>query len=325
MVEFLQRSFQEHSIAWIVLSGVIGAAVKFLFDEFLGPWLSDARAAAKVLRRYRYPLLRAADTLDRRLENFVRFADRGWFNDKSDDYYRLSTLYVWGGFFAWAKILEDAAFIDFLSSRRARNFSIHFYRTFKALTGFNYFPTEANQRLANQDDAVITRLVLTAIGELMVTNRAATADGKPAVLEFVAFTQKYPSDEAFKRWFGCVERFLGAINHDRNDPRWNRLLVFATNLRIFVTYLDPRTRQHSGRSIPYLGHMHLEVAKRVRREIELAGHADLLPELRDRSPVSRRLAAFRIARRARRQEKLERAAREKAKPKSRAPGSGVVG
>jgi hypothetical protein len=320
MLEFLQRSFQEHSIAWIVLSGLIGAAVKFLFDEFLGSWLSDARAAAKVLRRYRYPLLRAADTLDRRLENFVRFVDRGWFNDKSDDYYRLSTLYLWGGFFAWAKIIEEEAFIDYLSSRRARPFSVHFYRTFKALTGFYYFPVVAHQRLSNQDESAINRLVLTAIGELMVTSRPATADGKPAVLEFGTFTQKYPSDEAFKKWFGYVEQFLGAIKHDRADARWNRLLVFATNLRIFVTYLDPRTRQTAGRSIPYLAHMHPEVAKRVRREIELAGHADLLPELRDHSPVLRRLAAFRIARRARRQEKLERAARENDRTKSRAPG-----
>jgi hypothetical protein len=48
----------------------------------------------------------------------------------------------------------------------------------------------------------------------------------------------------------------------------------------------------------------------MRREIELAGHADLLPELRRRSFISRRLEAFRIARRARRQARLERAARE---------------
>jgi hypothetical protein len=309
MLEFLQRSFQEHSIAWLALSAIIGAAVKFLFDEFLGPRLSDARTTARMLRRFRYPLRRAADTLDRRLENFIRFVDRNWFNDKSDDYYRLSTLYLWGCFFAWAKIIEEAAFVDYLSSRRSRQFSVHFYRTFKGLTGFSYFPVDVTQRLANQDDAVINRLVLTAIGELMITERATTAENRQEVLEFCAFTQKYPSDAAFKKWFGLVDQFLGEITNDQLNARWNRLLVFATNLRIFVAFLDPRTRQTAGRSIPYLDQMHPEVAKLMRREIELAGHADLLPELRGRSFISRRLEAFRILRRARRQESLRRAAR----------------
>jgi hypothetical protein len=310
MLDFLQRSFQEHSIAWLVLSAVIGAAVKFLFDEFLGPRLTDARATAQMLRRYRYPLLRAADTLDRRLENFVRFADRNWFNDTADDYYRLSTLYLWGCFFAWAKVIEEAAFIDYLSNRRSRQFSVHFYRAFKGLTGFSYFPVDVPKRLVNQDEAVINRLVLTAIGELMLTERARTAEHSQAILTFSAFTQSYASDVAFKKWFGFIEQFLGAIEKDKSNARWNRLLVFATNLRIFVVFLDPRTRQTAGRSIPYLDRMHPEVAKLMRREIELAGHADLLPELRRRSFISRRLEAFRIARRARRQARLERAARE---------------
>ena len=104
------------------------------------------------------------------------------------------------------------------------------------------------------------------------------------------------------------------ITNDRSNARWNRLLVFATNLRIFVVFLDPRTRQTAGRSIPYLDRMHPEIAKLVRREIELAGHADLLPELRRRSFIPRRLEALRTARRARRQERLERVRRTTDRP-----------
>jgi len=75
-----------------------------------------------------------------------------------------------------------------------------------------------------------------------------------------------------------------------------------------------RTRQTAGRSIPYLDRMHPEIAKLVRREIELAGHADLLPELRRRSFIPRRLEALRTARRARRQERLERVRRTTDRP-----------
>lgn len=165
MDNFLLRSIEEYSVLWVVISagvgGVIGAFLKYLFETVFASRYQHRVTARIMLRRYRFPLLRASDSLDKRLENMIRFIERKWYEDPKDDYYRLSTLYLFGSYLGWCKILEDAAFFEFVTSdRKAREFSIHFYRVFKTLTGFWYFSGLDDGEIEGVEEATVPRLAL---------------------------------------------------------------------------------------------------------------------------------------------------------------------
>lgn len=272
-MDIVLRSIEEHSLLWVVVSagfgGVIGALIKFVFETVIALRYQHRISAHKLLRRYRYPLLRAADVLDRRLENIIRFAEKHWYDDPGDDYYRLSTLYLFGVYLGWCKILEDAAYLEFeASDHRARAFSVRFYRVFKALTGFWYFSGIDEGEVEGVEAATVPRLALTAIGELMCLRPRDGVDELPGTLGFVEFTEQLQASPVFQKWFRYLES--GILAGQRVSPsaaRWNRLLVVASLLRAFVSYLDPKGRQTAPRQIGYLRQMHPKVAERVRVEL----------------------------------------------------------
>jgi hypothetical protein len=74
-VETLSKSFNEHSILWLVLSsligGIVGAAIHSMFEEIINPRLRERRKIEKVVRRYTVPILRSADSLRGRIFNFL--------------------------------------------------------------------------------------------------------------------------------------------------------------------------------------------------------------------------------------------------------------
>lgn len=273
MDSFLLRSIQEHSVLWVLISaglgGIIGALIKFLFETVAALRYQQEVTARKMLRKYRYPLLRAADSLDRRLENMITFIDKKWYEDPQDDYYRLSTLYLFGSYLGWCKTLEDEAYLEFeTSDRRAREFSIGFYRVFKALTGFWYFSDLDEGEIAGIEEATVPRLALTAIGELMLQNPSEAKDQMPKLLGFVEFSKQLKESSEFRKWFGYLEeRILTNHKPSKSSARWNRLLVVASLLRAFVTFLDPKGRQTTPRQIHYLKRMNPKVANKVREEL----------------------------------------------------------
>jgi hypothetical protein len=282
-LDWLLNSFEEHSVIWILISagvgGIIGALVKFVFEQVLGPKYERKRSAKAALRKYSYPLLRAADTLDRRVQNFIRFVSKKWFDDPKEDYYRLSTLYLFGCYFGWCKILEDEAFLEFeLSDRKARDFNIQFKRVFKGLTGFYYFQDLNATEMPAIETAQVPRLALTGIGELMIKKPVEAKDALPTVLDFIEFTREYKDSPDFKKWFSYLECILSNLRRSVKDARWNRLVVFAINLRIFVSFLDPAKRHIAPRSIYYLEYLHPKVAKLVRNEIEESGYSHLIAD-----------------------------------------------
>lgn len=257
---------------------MIGALIKFAFEQVLGPRYQRGMTAEAVLRKYLYPILLAADALDRRLENLIRFADPKWFDDPKDDYYRLSTLYLFGCYFGWCKILENEAFLQYeVSDRRSKNFSIHFKRVFKGIDSFYYFQ-DLGERVSTIEKATVPRLALTAIGELMIKEPAGTKDSLSTVLGFVEFARSYETSPDFKKWFLFLEKLLSGLKRSSNDLRWNRLLVLAVNLRVFVSFLDPRNRQTTPRKIYYLERLHPKVAARVRKELIESGYSGMIAE-----------------------------------------------
>lgn len=279
-MDALFRSFEENSIIWILLSlgvgGVIGATIKLLFEQVFGPGLESKRTAKRALSTYTYPLLRAADALDARLANLIRFVDSGWFDDEDDSHYRLGTLFLLGSYFGWCKILEDAAFLEFQGSdRKARRFNTHFYRVFKALTAHYYIQDLGNAQESPGETGNVPRLAITAIGELMTVGEEDQQDAR-RVLPFLEFTRRYEASEDMRQWFAYLTRLFGHLRRSKSDPRWNRAVVLATNLRVFVAHLDPRGRGTSRRRIHYMKHLHPTVAERVRNEIVASGYGRMI-------------------------------------------------
>ena len=273
MDNILFNSIQEHTVLWILVSaglgGIIGALIKFVFETVVALRYQQSVTAKKMLRRYRFPLLRAADSLDRRLENMINFIEKKWYEDPQDDYYRLSTLYLFGSYLGWCKTLEDAAYLEFeRSDRSAREFSIRFYRVFKALTGFWYFSGLDEGEIEGIEEATVPRLALTAVGELMLQNSGEGKDQMPKLLGFVEFSRQLKESPEFRRWFGYLEKgILTDHKPSKSSARWNRLLVVASILRAFVTFLDPKSRQTAPRQIRYLKRMNPKVADRVQEEL----------------------------------------------------------
>jgi hypothetical protein len=277
----LLQSFEEFSVLWILISagvgGLIGALVKFIFEQVLATKYRKQVDAKAALRMYKYPILRAADTLDRRIQNFIQFVDRNWYEDDEENYYRISTLYLFGCYFGWCRILEDEAFIEFeTSTRRAKRFNIMFNTVYKGLTGFQYFGKVDDIPAEEIENASVPRMVITAIGELMRKPRLENTNA--TVLDFIEFARNMDASTEFHKWFGYLDTFLTGIRPSKNSAKWNRLLVFATNLRTFISYLDTEERQTAPRKIYYLKRMHLKVQDQVRKQLEKQGYLHLLPK-----------------------------------------------
>lgn len=280
-MEILLNSFQEHSIIWILISagggGLIGATINFLFSEILAPRLRRQRESKAALRRFKHPLLRAADTLDRRLQNFISFVEKDWYDDEDRDYYRLSTLYLFGRYFGWCVLLERAAFLEYeTSDNNAKEFSKYFYRVYKALTGYYYFNNVDNDSLDVTPLHSIPRLTLTAMGELMIEPDASDEAG--SIIGFTEFVSRYESQDEFRRWFSYLDEMLADLERDPTDVWWNRLVIVASSLRAFVAYLDPESRQTAPRKIYYLDSLHRQVVDVVEEELIDSGAGELLQD-----------------------------------------------
>lgn len=271
-MDLLFKSFEENSIGWVFLSailgGIIGASTKLIFENVFPFHLAQSRLAYQTLERLKFPLMQAADTLDRRLENLICNIDENWYLHSEDDYYRISTLYLFANFFSWCKILEQEAFLRYeFSDRSAREFSISFYSVFKGMTSFSYFRDFDDSVKLKVQQATVPRLVLTAIGELMHEKRSDDATPVPfGIVEFKR--QLTQQDEEFSYWFRHLDRFLKSLKHSSDDMYWNRLVIFAINLRLLLAFLDRKNRVSKPRKVIYLKCLHKDVEYRITQELQ---------------------------------------------------------
>jgi hypothetical protein len=241
-VGWLTDSFEQYSVAWIVISafvgGVIGSATKFLFEDVFRPRLGLRRDAKAVLAQFTTPLLRSGETLERQINNFVRNADEDWY--RTSDYYRLSTLYSFAEYLAWVRLIERRlGFIAIEHSRGGRRLDKAINGLFRAISSFHYFHWTKDEAVA---DSAVPRRLFTAMGEVSIVR----PDGDDAALEFSEFCLRYVNDQQFQRWFHELDEFLVSA---RDDPfRWDRLIAAGANLRILVRLLG-RTA-HVGSDLP---------------------------------------------------------------------------
>jgi hypothetical protein len=271
IASWLTDSFEQYTVAWILISsvvgGVIGGAVKFTFEDVLRPMLGWRRDAKQVVRRYTTPLVRSGEALERRINILVRNEEKRWFEE--DEYFRLSTLYAFGEHLGWIRIVERRfGFLPFESSRRGKRFNQRLNGIFRALTSHAYF---RHAPVADVDASTIPRLMLTAVGESMTTE-----DGE-SVIEFTEFATRYVNEPQFRRWFQELRDFLVKA-HPADPLCWDRLLLTGANLRALVRFLDPSGRLVAVRPAVNLERIaHPEALEALRKDDDVRA---LIPQLR---------------------------------------------
>ncbi|QCP00071.1 hypothetical protein FCN77_23100 [Arthrobacter sp. 24S4-2] len=172
----------------------------------------------------------------------MRNADRGWY--ASSDHYKISTLFIFGEFLAIVRSIErELGYLPHESTNRGKSFNAKVYGPFRAMTSFAYFRTVA----ADADDigaSGVPRLMLTAIGEKMLTEQGR-------VREFTDFATLFSNDPRFRKWFDDLDKFLLEAT-TINELSWDRLIALGANLRLLVTFLDPKSKLLDQRDVANL-------------------------------------------------------------------------
>ena len=106
ILDMLSRSFEQNTILWIVISGVVGAfitsVVKFIFEQTLPEW-QQKKASKIAIQKYSFPLLRSAYNLDTTIQTLLHSSDKRRFDSSKDEYFHLKVLYFFGCFLGWCR------------------------------------------------------------------------------------------------------------------------------------------------------------------------------------------------------------------------------
>ena len=237
-VDWLTRSFQEQSLVWLLLSafvgGVMGTGVKFLFEDVLRPRVGWRRDARRAVQGITVPLLRATDSLERWINNWVRNVEAQWYS--TSDYYRLATLHSFAEYLGWARIMERRfGYVAIESSRAGSRFNRRLNGLYRALSSFAYFQSVHDAEKVGASS--VPRKMFTAMGDIMI------ASIEPAsVLQFDVFCVRYETDPQFRRWFADLDAFLRGADPKTDSFKWDRLIAAGANLRALAVELDTDRR-----------------------------------------------------------------------------------
>ena len=206
----------------------------------------------KTLNELKFPFLRACNSLEKRIELVLKINDTNWVDDQEDDYFYLSTLYQFGVFFGWIRVLEGKAHLEFSNNKETKVFYRLFFNIMESFTGHVHFSKLPDVPFEEKCKGTFQRLVIRAMGELMVSinPRDNSAQGY-RMLEFTEFVTLMNESDKFKKWFGYLGNFLRNLEKSPKDLRWDRLLIIASFLSIMSKYLDPRNLQSSSQITTY--------------------------------------------------------------------------
>jgi hypothetical protein len=135
--------------------------------------------------------------------------------------------------------------------------------------------TNTDLSLSEIEAASVPRLAITAISELMI-KKSSEKEANLTVLSFIEFVNCIDGSPDFQKWFGYFDRLFRDVHQGQKSANWNRVLVFATNVRAFVCFLDPSKRMTTPRTIYYLKQMHPQVREHVNEELEYNKLAHLI-------------------------------------------------
>jgi hypothetical protein len=244
---FLKESFEEHSIAWLfissVLGGIVGASFKFVFEVILPYDFQKRREAILIKRKYSTPLLLAAEALRNRLENMIKFIDRieteGWLSrDESlNPYYLLSTLYVVSNFFGWVEILRrTVVYLDMANVEETKKFEL-FLEAIEAGFSAPGLLGEIDTRVSG--DRWVYSYVLQAIAEKLIIKPSENANDYRTV-GFGSFQQLLDdsTDQTLQQWLESLKQMFRDLK--KADVRFKRIVAIHAILCAFIDDNDPQ-------------------------------------------------------------------------------------
>jgi len=195
---------------------------------------TKSQEAARLVARYRDPMLRSAFDLQSRIYNVYR--PGGFTLDKDPEYFRLNTLFLIADFLGWLEIIRrELQFVDLGAVQATRELGLRLAEVQELLANTTDWP----------DACYVYRGYQRAIGELMLT----PIDDGPGTrrhecIGYAAFVAAH-ADPAFEKWFTR----LGDAIERLTEERPARLVAVQNALIDLVDFLDPdRERFHDCRN-----------------------------------------------------------------------------
>lgn len=170
------------------------------------------------------------------------------FDSATDNYYKIITLYSFGCFIGWLKIIEDYDIFNVQKFRFQKEFDVATGYTplitilKTGLTSDTYFSTVDKTCMNDIYSSAIPKMALTAIADLMIKeSKENEQDVNHTVISLAEFSQKYEFDivfkNVFKKWFKYPDNLFSDLIEDKSSAKWNRVVIFHTNLRAIQYFL----------------------------------------------------------------------------------------
>ncbi len=245
MLDWLQQSLEENTILWLlvssILGGIVGASMRFVFDTVLPQRLQQRREVIAVKRKYRTPILLAAEQLRNRLANIIKhieeIEEKNWLGSNPPGYYYVSTLYVVGQFFGWLQILRrTVAYLDFTSTRETQQFEQFLNAIEKSFSDPGLFNGATPKFPKPSKDRWVFSFRLQAVGDVMITSKEKNVH----TINYATFHERITAQEnnnSFNQWFSFVGRLFEDLKE--NDLRFRRIIAIYLTLSEFIKHIDP--------------------------------------------------------------------------------------
>jgi uncharacterized protein YdcH (DUF465 family) len=249
---WLERSFEQHSIALILISsvigGLVGASAKLIFEVILPDKLKERREIISLTRKYTTPILLAAEALRNRLFNMIKFINlverNQWLSHKPQPtynhptYYYISTIYLLGRFFGWVEILRSTVvYLDLSSIQETKRFEKYLEVIESCFSDPQILPGITGIELRTESDRDwCYSYELSAIGEMMIVRDSH--DNNLKTIGFSGFKKLFlnSQDSEFRENFDCLSRLFEDLKE--NDVRFRRIIVAHAILNAFINYMD---------------------------------------------------------------------------------------
>jgi hypothetical protein len=249
---WLERSFEERSITWILISsvigGLVGASAKLIFEVILPDRLKERREIISLTRKYATPILLAAEALRNRLFNMIKFIKlvekNQWLlcniqpNSSQPTYYYISTVFLLGRFFGWVEILRSTVvYLDLASVQETRRFERYIEAIESCFSNPQILPGITDIELRTDlDRDWCYSYELSAIGEVMMVRDSH--DNNLKTIGFSGFKKLFLNfqDSEFREYFDCLSLLFE--NLKENEIKFKRIIVTHAILNAFIDYMD---------------------------------------------------------------------------------------
>lgn len=226
----LTFSFPEFSVAWLLLTTLVSALVSYVF-KIAGEAAERRERVRQDTLRWANPILGAVNDLKHRLDNILDAAGhdalREGYNGQTPewsvtyDYFMSSTLYVFGQYFAWVRLLQEEMNPEVFPSRQAAD--TFFRAVWNVADCLLEWPPTRYSCADKRRDTQLFSFEQRAIGELFILRHPDT--GRRWCMSYPDFLQK-KDDPQFVPHLEPLLSLLKNLSVDsEGDCRWSRLVA----------------------------------------------------------------------------------------------------